>query len=90
MLLPITAAMTAAFIAIHLFIGRLKWLDVLSRHRWLSFSGGVAVSYVFLHVLPDLGLHQQHLVALGQLNVKHRIRAHGAVATPLVLIAVDA
>ena len=59
MLLPITAAMTATFIAIHLLIGRLKWLDVLPRHRWLSFSGGVAVSYVFLHVLPDLGLHQR-------------------------------
>lgn len=59
MLLPITAAMTAAFIAIHLLIGRLGWLDVVPRHRWLSFSGGVAVSYVFLHVLPDLGLHQR-------------------------------
>ncbi|ARU15420.1 hypothetical protein [Croceicoccus marinus] len=59
MLLPITAAMTAVFVAIHLYIGRLRWLDVLPRHRWLSFSGGVAVGYVFLHLLPDLALHQR-------------------------------
>ena len=50
--------MVAAFAAIHVFIRALKFIDVAPRSRWLSFSGGVAVAYVFLHVLPDLGAHQ--------------------------------
>ena len=54
---PITAAMVAGFVAIHVFIGRLHFIDVTPRSKWLSFSGGVAVSYIFLHVLPQLGAH---------------------------------
>src|SRR5690606_33800677 len=44
---------------IHLFIGRLRFLDVVPRSRWLSAAGGVAVKYMFLHVLPELSAHQQ-------------------------------
>lgn len=54
----ITAAMVAVFVLIHLFVGRLRFLETNPRSRWLSFSGGVAVAYVFLHVLPELGAHQ--------------------------------
>ena len=57
----ITAAMVAAFAAIHLLINRLHFIDRTPRSKWLSFSGGVAVSYVFLHILPDLGAHSQEL-----------------------------
>ena len=57
----VTLAMTLAFCAIHLFIGRLRWLDRKPRSRWLSFAGGVAVGYVFLHILPELGLHAMHV-----------------------------
>ena len=57
-LVPVTAAMVAAFAMVHLFIGRLAFLETMPRSRWLSFSGGVAVAYVFLHVLPDLSEHQ--------------------------------
>ena len=45
------------FALIHLLIGRLGFLDALPRSRWLSAAGGVAVAYVFLHVLPELALH---------------------------------
>ncbi|WP_299308328.1 hypothetical protein [uncultured Croceicoccus sp.] len=55
----VTAAMVAVFALVHLFIGRLKFLSAAPRSRWLSFSGGIAVSYVFLHVLPDLGVHER-------------------------------
>lgn len=55
----LTAACAAAFALIHLFIGRLTLFDVRPRSRWLSFSGGVAVAYVFLHILPELSGHQQ-------------------------------
>ncbi|MDT0574830.1 hypothetical protein RM533_01380 [Croceicoccus sp. F390] len=55
----VTAAMVTVFAAVHLFIGRLTFLSAAPRSAWLSFSGGVAVSYVFLHVLPDLGVHKR-------------------------------
>lgn len=59
MTLFLTACCALAFALIHLFVGRLTFLDVLPRSRWLSFAGGVAVSYVFLHILPELVEHQQ-------------------------------
>ncbi|MBM6583594.1 hypothetical protein ILT44_25680 [Microvirga sp. BT689] len=46
------------FVLIHLFIGKLHFLDVVPRSRWLSLAGGVAVSYIFLHILPELSAHQ--------------------------------
>ncbi|MEE4153623.1 MAG: hypothetical protein V2I27_05645 [Erythrobacter sp.] len=53
----ITLAMALAFCAVHLFIARLRVLDVQPRSRWLSFAGGTAVAYVFLHIMPDLAAH---------------------------------
>ncbi|MGR3269677.1 hypothetical protein DU478_18855 [Thalassococcus profundi] len=46
------------FAAVHVGIGVLRFLDVTPRSRWLSASGGVAVAYVFLHILPELALHR--------------------------------
>jgi hypothetical protein len=57
----VTAAMVAAFAAIHLLIHRLHFINTTPRSKWLSFSGGVAVAYIFLHVLPDLGAHAEAL-----------------------------
>ncbi|MFB0613624.1 hypothetical protein [Aurantiacibacter poecillastricola] len=61
--LAITAAMVAGFVAIHLLVRYLRFLDVTPRSRWLSFAGGVAVAYIFLHVLPDIGMHQREFAA---------------------------
>ena len=55
----LTAIFAGTFAAIHLFIGTLRFLDVVPRSRWLSAAGGVAVAYVFLHILPELSGHQQ-------------------------------
>lgn len=55
----LTLLCAAVFALIHLSIRRLEFLEGGPRHAWLSFSGGVAVSYVFLHVLPELGAHQR-------------------------------
>jgi len=52
-----TGLMAVAFCAVHLFVGQLRFLDRNPRSRWLSFAGGVAVAYVFLHMLPELGAH---------------------------------
>lgn len=50
-LAPIFAAGLAA---VHLFSGRLRFVDVIPRSRWLSMAGGVAVAYVFIHILPEI------------------------------------
>lgn len=44
---------------VHLCAGGLRSLDRLPRSRWLSAAGGVAVAYVFVHLLPDLARGQQ-------------------------------
>ena len=53
----ISAFMALAFCAVHIFVGQLRFLERTPRSRWLSFAGGVAVGYVFLHILPELGAH---------------------------------
>ena len=50
--LPVVLA--AGLAAVHLFAYRLLFLDVIPRSRWLSLSGGSAVAYVFVHLLPEL------------------------------------
>ncbi|WP_247000188.1 hypothetical protein [Halosolutus gelatinilyticus] len=40
---------------VHVFAGRLRFLNAIPRSRWLSFAGGVSVAYVFVHILPQVG-----------------------------------
>ncbi|MCE6949452.1 hypothetical protein LAZ29_00515 [Cereibacter sphaeroides] len=54
----LTALLAAGLGLIHIFIGRLRFLGHVPRSTWLSAAGGVAVAYVFLHILPELGAHQ--------------------------------
>lgn len=54
----LTFLCAAVFALIHLGAQRLSFLERRPRHGWLSFSGGVAVAYVFLHVLPELAAHE--------------------------------
>lgn len=58
-MLILTFVAAAAFIAVHLFIGRLRFLEGTPRHAFLSLAGGVAVAYIFVHVLPELAAHQR-------------------------------
>jgi hypothetical protein len=51
-ILPVVLA--GGLAAVHLFAHRLAFLDVVPRSRWLSLSGGSAVAYVFVHLLPEL------------------------------------
>jgi len=57
----LTLGITLAFCVVHVFIRRLNFLDRTPRSRWLSFAGGVAVAYVFIHILPELGAHANAL-----------------------------
>ncbi|MBD1937720.1 hypothetical protein [Microcoleus sp. FACHB-68] len=49
----------AGLAIVHLFSGRLRFLDSIPRHRWLSFAGGASVAYVFVHIFPELSEGQQ-------------------------------
>ena len=58
-MLVLSGACAVGFALIHLFVGKLTLLDRVPRSRWLSLAGGVAVAYVFLHILPELGAHRE-------------------------------
>lgn len=45
---------------VHITAGRLRFLDIIPRSRWLSLGSGISVAYVFLHVLPELAEGQRH------------------------------
>jgi len=44
---------------VHLFSGKLRFLERTPRNLWLSFSSGVSVAYIFVHILPDLSESQE-------------------------------
>lgn len=59
------------FILIFLFANHLIPTNRIKRLRWLSFSGGLAVSYVFVYVLPSLHKEQQTLQESGNQLTMH-------------------
>jgi len=51
------ALIAAAWLAaIHLFASRLDCLRSPPRSVWLSFAGGAALAYTFVHLLPELAI----------------------------------
>lgn len=56
---PLVAA--AALALVHLAGARLVFLDRVPRPAVLSVGGGIAVAYVFVHLLPELGAEQARL-----------------------------
>lgn len=59
----LTFLAAAGLALVHLFARRLRFLEGVPRSVWLSFAGGVSVAYVFVHLLPDLGEHQEAVSA---------------------------
>jgi hypothetical protein len=47
---------------VHVFVDRLRLLSEEKRNAWLSFSGGAAIAYVFVYLLPKLS-HGQNVLA---------------------------
>jgi hypothetical protein len=43
------------FALVHMWAEKVRNLGILSRARFLSFGGGVAIAYVFVDLLPKLG-----------------------------------
>jgi zinc transporter ZupT len=58
-MLALAAALGLALV--HLFAGKLRFLEAEPRSRWLSFAGGISVAYVFLHLLPEIAEGQEAL-----------------------------
>lgn len=48
---------------VHIFGARLRFIRYIPRSRWLSFAGGVSVSYIFVHLLPELAAGAESLAA---------------------------
>ncbi|MDQ8186155.1 hypothetical protein [Pelagicoccus sp. SDUM812002] len=53
-------AFISSLAIVHIFAGKLRFLDGVPRSRWLSIAGGVSVAYVFLHIFPELDEAQAH------------------------------
>jgi zinc transporter ZupT len=66
-----TAALCAAFglSLVHLFAGKLRFLEVIPRSRWLSLASGVSVAYVFIRIFPELGEHQSRIEQTGNMGL---------------------
>ena len=61
MMILITFLFTIVLMFIHIFSIKLHFLQSIQRHRFLSLSSGVAVAYVFIHLLPELNEYQEIL-----------------------------
>lgn len=64
-MIVLSGVLAVGLAAVHLFAGRLAFLGRVPRSRWLSFGGGVSVAYVFVHLLPELGEHQEAFADVG-------------------------
>ncbi|MGH8001146.1 MAG: hypothetical protein ACREPR_17390 [Brasilonema sp.] len=72
----ITAICAIALAIIHLFSGKLRFLNAKPRSRWLSFGSGVSVAYVFVHILPELSKAQltlQSSLDIGLAFLEHHV-----------------
>lgn len=59
---PAVAALAALGLAlVHIFAGKLRFLEGIPRSRWLSMAGGVSVAYVFLHLIPEVAEAQERV-----------------------------
>jgi zinc transporter ZupT len=59
MILIISLLAVVALVVVHLFSGKLRFLEGTPRSVWLSIAGGVSVAYVFVHLLPELNEGQE-------------------------------
>jgi len=55
----LTGAVALVFALVHVLGPAMRFLQVTPRSVWLSLAGGVSLSYVFVHLLPELAEHQE-------------------------------
>jgi hypothetical protein len=65
-MLPLRSFLAVTGLAlVHLLAGKMRFLDVIPRSRFLSFAGGMSVAYVFVRLLPELHEAQGVLAEAG-------------------------
>lgn len=70
----LSALLVVALALIHLYSGKLRFLERIPRSRWLSAASGVSVAYVFVHLLPDLNARQGIFAEMDTLNfLEHHV-----------------
>ncbi|WP_342365032.1 hypothetical protein [Jeotgalibacillus proteolyticus] len=60
MLFVLSLIFVLIFAAIHAGARYMRFISSIPRRRYLSLAGGIAVSYVFLHLLPQLDTPDEH------------------------------
>lgn len=55
---------------IHIYSGKLLFMQEIPRNRWLSFGSGISVAYVFVHVLPELEKGQRQFETVQKFNLQ--------------------
>ncbi len=45
----------------HILSNRVRLLNTLKTHGWISFGAGASVAYVFVHIFPEIGVFQQQI-----------------------------
>jgi len=80
--MPIWITLLAAvfLVTVHLFGFQLRKLQSSHQRGWLSLGGGISVSYIFVHLLPELHEGELHLAEDGHVLIP-------GVEFPLFLIA---
>ncbi len=77
----------AGLAVVHLFSGKLRFLEGIPRSIWLSMAGGISVAYVFVHLLPELAEEQEAIrEAPQERKTRFWVFALGAVAYAVVLL----
>lgn len=71
---------------VHIFSASMKFLDTVPRNRFLSLAGGVAVAYVFVHILPELKEHQESFENSGHLDILSFTEHHAYLIAMLGLV----
>ena len=55
---------------VHIFAGKLRFLEGIPRSIWLSIAGGISVAYVFIHIFPELEAAQKTISSNENLGLK--------------------
>ena len=86
--MQLAALIAAAVLAlVHLFSGKLRFLDVTPRSNWLSAFGGVSVAYVFVHLLPELAEGQAAIEGGGEESAAEIVPLLGFLEHHVYLVA---
>ncbi|MFZ4454483.1 hypothetical protein [Salibacterium aidingense] len=67
------------YLSVQLFANKIISSSTIGRFKWLSFSGGVAVSYVFVYVLPSLHEEQDSFSQSGGLTMDSELYILGLI-----------